>query len=426
MWNYDQHQIDIAKEAIDILYKQYWVYFAMEERTRKTGVAIKVCEDLPKVKSVLVITPAKAIPGWEEHLANLPITKEYRVFSMDSLDNVPDTNYQLVIVDEAHNFGSTTRTKKKGQRKKSDSSRQKVARFLCKDKLVIFMSATPNAQGYYMLYNQLRMSTWSPWKQYKSFFDWYNVYGIPETKYFAGRVVIERKETKEDMVWEDIKDGFISYTRKDLGFEHDPNDIIHFVEPPETFKQIINSLTRNKMLKFGDIVIKADTATSVRTKLHQLEGSAIKYQDDGGNDQWIYLRKMLFKYEYIKDTWGDTSDMVIMYNYQAEKVLLEESFKKAKILQGTSNAEGVNLSAYKYHIILSMDYRTAKYIQRRARMCDLHREDKIEVHYLLVKKAISQQIYDTVAINKANYTDKYYIPVHYDETTELERPEGLL
>jgi hypothetical protein len=425
MWTYDQHQIDIAKEAINILKSKYWVYLAMEERTRKTGIALKIFDDLPKVSRVLVITPAKAIPGWEEHLANLQLNTEFLVYSMDSLDNVPDTNYQGVIVDEAHNFGSTTMTKKKGKRKKTGSSRLTTARILAKNKLVVFMSATPNAQGYYMLYNQLSISSYSPWRKYKNFFDWYNTYGIPETQYFSGRVVIKRVETKEDMVWDDVKDNFISYTRKDLGFEHDPNDVIHFVNPPEIFTKMYNSLQRNKVLKFGDILIKADTISSVRTKLHQMETGSIKYKTEDDEDITLYLRNMLFKIDYIKDTWGDTSDMVIMYNYNGDLQVLKENFKNALLLQGTANAEGVNLSAYKTHIIYSMDYRTAKYIQRRARMCDLNREEEIKVHYLLVRKAISHQIYDTVAVNKVNYTDKYYTPTDILPADDLEVPEGI-
>jgi len=425
MWKYDPHQVDIAEEATDILRRDYWVYLAMEERTRKTGIAIKICDDLPKVKRVLVITPKKAIPGWKEHLANLPLNTEFIVYSMDSLDNVPDTNYECVIIDEAHNFGSTTMTKKKGKRKKTGSSRTAMAKYLSKNKLVIFMSATPSAQGYYMLYNQLALSSYSPWRRYKDFFSWYNTYGIPETVYFGGRQAIKRVEVYEDRVWEDVSNNFISYTRKDLGFEQDPDDRIHFIDPPKIFTDMYNSLQRNKVLKFGDELVVADTATSVRTKLHQMETGTIKYVDKDDNPSIIYLRKMLFKIDYIKETWGDTSDMVIMYNFTGDREILEENFSNAVLLQGTSNAEGVNLSMYKHHIIYSMDYRTAKYIQRRARMCDLHREEEILVHYLLVRKAISHQVYDTVAVNKANYTDKYYIPQDIQSAEELAKPDGI-
>jgi len=38
----------------------------------------------------------------------------------------------------------------------------------------------------------------------------------------------------------------------------------------------------------------------------------------------------------------------------------------------------------------------------------MNREHPIDVHFLLVEKAISEQVYTTVSVNKRNYIDSLY------------------
>jgi hypothetical protein len=114
------------------------------------------------------------------------------------------------------------------------------------------------------------------------------------------------------------------------------------------------------------------------------------------------------KIDYILNKWGDTEDLVIMYQYIQEGVKLNKYFKKAKILQGTANAEGVDLHKHKHLVIYSQDFSTAKHTQRRARQANLNREDEIRVHFLLVKKAISEQVYKVCSVNKKNFVDSVF------------------
>jgi ERCC4-related helicase len=114
------------------------------------------------------------------------------------------------------------------------------------------------------------------------------------------------------------------------------------------------------------------------------------------------------KVDYIKKHFGDTEDLVIMYNYKAELTKLSAHFKKAKLLQGTSYAEGVDLSMHKHLVVYSQDFSTARHTQRRARQANMNRKEPITVHFLLVKKAISEEVYKTVSINKKNYVDSVF------------------
>jgi hypothetical protein len=114
------------------------------------------------------------------------------------------------------------------------------------------------------------------------------------------------------------------------------------------------------------------------------------------------------KVEFILTNFGDSPDVVIMYQYIAEATKLKAAFKHATILQATSYAEGVDLSSYTHLIIYSQDWSTARHAQRRARQANMARKTPIKVHFLLSSKAISEQVYMAVAKNKVNYIDSLY------------------
>ena len=159
-------------------------------------------------------------------------------------------------------------------------------------------------------------------------------------------------------------------------------------------------LTHKEMLEEFDYV--ADSPIKLMTGLHQLEGSTLKCENEN-----VFFEETE-KIDYILEKWGDTEDLVIFYHYKAEELLLNRRFKKARILQATSFAEGVDLHKYKTLVIYSMDFSTARYSQRRARQCNMKRDVAIDVHYLLVKNGISESVYTTVAINKKNFINSYF------------------
>jgi hypothetical protein len=97
-----------------------------------------------------------------------------------------------------------------------------------------------------------------------------------------------------------------------------------------------------------------------------------------------------------------------MYHFKADKLKLEKMFKKATILQASSYAEGVDLSSFKTLVIYSQNHSTSQHTQRRARQANMHREEKIIVHYILVKGAASHKAYKAVSINKTNFVDTVF------------------
>lgn len=385
-----KHQTKIADEAYEVLGKAGLVYLAMEERTGKTLTSILVAE-MSKAKKILIITKKKALEGWEDTLDKFNTTKNYTYINYESLHKLNDTNFDLAIIDEAH--ANLSAYPKIGKTWKT------VYKFV-KDIPIIYLSATPSAQTYSQLFHQLKLCKYSPWAHYPSFYIWFKEYGIENIIWLGGRQVKQYNECKV-RAYEDVKHLFISYTRKELGFEHEPNDIIHFVKLGEESRGLYNELNKSSIIKSLDYV--ADTPMKLLMGLHQIEGSTLKTEET----ESINL-KGLEKIDYIKKEFGDVSSLVIFYHYKQEEKLLQANFKQARILQATSFAEGVDLSMYKTLVVYSMDFSTARYTQRRARQCNMKRGEAIDVHFLLVEGGISEQVYNTVAINKSNFVNKYF------------------
>ena len=149
-------------------------------------------------------------------------------------------------------------------------------------------------------------------------------------------------------------------------------------------------------------MLVCDTTSKLRTSLHQLEGGTIKIDNDR------HVLSNCEKVDFILEHFGDEESLVIMYNYQAELVKLDQHFKRARLLQATSFAEGVDLHEYSDLVIYSQDFSTARHTQRRARQANKKRDKPINVHYLLVRKAISEQCFKTVSVNKKNFVDSVF------------------
>lgn len=384
------HQLELSELGYNVLKQHMICYLAMEERTGKTLTAILIAE-MCDIDSVLVITKKNAIGGWTDTLRRFPHKKKYNVTNYHQAHKF--ARHDLLILDEAHNYIS-------GYPKQSKLHR--TIQNISVHTPIIYLSATPHAQGYQMLYHQFALSTWSPWRKYKSFYNWFQYYGVPEHAWYNGRQVPVYTTTKEHLIVPEIEHLFITRTRKQLGFDHEPVDKLHYIELDEATKACYNQLMADKYFNFGDHELICDTPMKLRTSLHMLEGGVAKI-----NDEYISLSN-IEKIAYIKRVWGDTEELVIYYHYIAEGIKLRKAFKKAQILQATSYAEGIDLAHVDTIVMYSQDFSTAKHTQRRARQASQDRDKPITVHFLLVKKAVSEQVYNIVSVNKMNFVDSVF------------------
>lgn len=386
-----EHQVDLAERAYDILRDEMIVYLCCEERTGKTLTSILVAE-MSNVQSILIITKKKALDGWFDTLNAFKHDKDYTVVNYHQAHK-QTKKFDLVILDESHNYISAY--------PKTGKLWKEVKGLTAKVPL-IYISATPYAQGPQQLFHQFALSSWSPWSKHSSFYRWFQIYGKPYTLEINGIAIPQYDRVHVDMILGCVNHLFVTATREELGFEHEPLDNVHDILLSEDTKAVYNELIQHDLVELSVGMLVCDTSPKLRTSLHQIEGGTIKIDNDR------YILANTEKVDFILEEFGDTEDLVIMYNYIAEKVKLEHHFKKAIILQATSFAEGVDLHKYKHLVIYSQDFSTARHTQRRARQCNKNRDLPIDIHYLLVKGAISSQVYKTVSVNKKNFVDRAF------------------
>ncbi len=414
MTPYD-YQTALANLAFPIINEHGLVYLAMEERTGKSITSLLVYENAEcyKVNNVLIITKKKALDGWEETLAGCPwLKKNYRLTNYHRAANFvgwPDA----VILDEAHAYISAF--PKSGTKKGQQGKIWQDVRAVCQNnRPIVYLSATPYAQGIQLLFHQFSVSDFSPWAELnRNGYRWYDRFALRKNDGSFYQVRRNMDKYANDYTKIDFEKAFatcqhlfITKTRAELNFQQEPEDVLHYIELSEITKVAYNILLVDSVLEFtiGNVCHKliCDTKIKVRMAQHMIEGGVLKVDDD-----YLVLAANE-KVDYIMKHWGDSPDVAIMYNYIAEGMKLRAAFKHAHILQATSYAEGIDLSHIKHLIVYSQDFSVARHTQRRARQANINRTDPIKVHFLLVKKAVSDQVYKAVSINKVNFVDSLF------------------
>ena len=401
----NEKQKEKADEAYKILSKEGLVYLNMQERSGKTLVSLDLCMRPKSVNKILVITSGlKPLAGWSDTInkCSMWFNKYINVINYHNASKEKASDYDLIIMDESHSYLAAY--PKKGHY-------TKIIHKLTKDKPIIYCSATAMAQGIQQLFHQFHISSFSCWSKYKDFYKWYSKFaerdfnGQYYTKYVnTGRLAIDYTRISES-AYDEVARYFVSGTRKEMGIEHEPSDKVHYIDVCDKFKELYNYMLKHSYLSYDGSEYVASSGAVLLIKLHMLEGGT---NIDTDGVAHILKDFPIPKIDFIKETWGDSSDVAIMHNYIKEGDLLRDHFKKCLILSGNKFAQGVDLSHIKHVIIYSQNFSVAKHTQRRCRQASVNRKEPIIVNYLLIKKSVSEQAYKTVAEKKKSFVDRFY------------------
>jgi len=396
------HQLEWADNAYTILQDNGLVYNTSLERTGKTLSSIRLVE-LTSRQSCLVLTKKAAIEDWLTAVKDYTHGKEFQVINYESAHKIEPDSFDIVILDESHHALS--------KYPKPSKTFLKIAKMVYGLPL-IYLSATPHAETFSQLYYQLRLSPHSPFSQYKNFYEWHKEFGIEEVQYLAGRAIKMYNVTQEDRIKPIFDKISLGVTRKEIGFKHEAQDLPHFIRLDTSTELLLNTIKNDRVLEVQGYEVLAETVGSMLQKMYQIEGGTLKIEvgmkNESTKDYVSVNLGNLEKINYIKEQWGDTDEMVIMYNYKQEEILLLQHFHNADIRQADRFAEGVSYKHKKHLIIYSMSWRTSKFIQRRNRQADMEREEEIVVHYLLVEGGISHNIYEAVVEKNENFNARAY------------------
>lgn len=391
-----------AAKGYAILAKYGLAYDTSQERVGKSLVKLMIFERSSR-KKLLVLTKKAAISDWKHLVEHYPIPgKEVEVINYESVHKIimkPD----MAVLDEAHHALS--------KYPKPSKTFLKVAAVVYGLPL-LYDSATPHAETSAQLYHQLRLSMWSPFAEYKSFYKFHEEYGLPYVTYLGSRQIKMYDRMQEGRVMALFEPLTYGLTRKDVGFEHEPTNKVHRVQLEEGTEKSYTTFSKNLVMEIEGFDMVAETAGALLQKLAQMVGGTMKVEigmkSPTQKDYKTFWLGNTEKIDYIKKTWGDTEDLVIMYQYKEEEHLLNHHFKKAKVLQGDRFAEGITLKHVEHLAVYSMSWRTSKYIQRRARQADLERDTPIIVHYILTEDKVDNMIYEAVVEKGVNFNGRYF------------------
>lgn len=406
------HQIEKAEECWKIFKELGYVYLAGKPRSGKTLTSLLVAEKSDKINSVLILTTKKALIGWYKFLEDkeLGLKKKYYATNYEQVGKITGGRYNLrlnpkdfdiVIIDESHNLGVLGRP----------SNRVRLIRKLCWDMPHIHLSGTAIVESSNGIYHQMFISKYNPFR-FTNFYEFFRFYGKPYYIKAQGREIQQYDKADEERLMPEINAFTVYMTQEDAGISADlkATDKLHYIELDTYTKLFYNQLQRDKVItnfklangEHSGYDIVCDSVMKLRTSLHMLESGVLKVGDD------YVLLGNIEKINYIKKTFGDTSDVGIMCHFIGERMLLQKHFKHARIYSSISDAEGVDLSDLKHFVIMSSGYSGAKFIQRRDRIVNINGSNTTIVNHILVKRAISEQVYTKVS-KKEDFNNSTYI-----------------
>jgi len=414
---YLPHQLLASEEATKLLGTLGYVYIAGKPRSGKTLTSIKVAENTTTKGNWLILTTKNAITGWDKFLNNKNLVREYTnkytVTNYEQLGKLTvnskgkkvvtfkydSTKYDGIILDEAHNYGVLGKP----------TSRALILKVFSKEiKYMIYLSGTAIVESACGIYHQTWYGKTNPYSNFKKFYDFHRVYGIPCILPLGGRSIQQYHKFKPELV-DSINNFTIYMTQEDAGISKELQavDKVHYIDLTTDTKTLYNKVVKEKLVTINGIDIVCDSTMKLRTTLHMIEGGTVKQEDT-----YITLGNTE-KIEYIKNTFDLTKNTGIMCHFIQERKLLAEKLPMCIIYSSTSHSEGVDLSHLDNFIIYSSDYRGSKFIQRRDRIVNINGSKSLVVHHLLVKDSISEQVYNKVSkkldFNNATYISKYLI-----------------
>jgi hypothetical protein len=400
------YQITLAKEANILLCLFKIAYLCMEVRVGKTLTAFETAR-LHGAKKVLFVTKLKAISSINKDYESSGKHFSLYVINYEGLSRCEKEGWDLIILDEAHCIGQYPKP----------AERTKLLQQICHGKPVIYLSGTPSPESYAQFFHQFWVSSFSPWKDYKTFYGWFKEYGIPKVKYLYNRQIADYSCIKKELVMECISRLMITYTQDEAGFQSPVEERVLYIPMPEKVRWAVSKIKKDKIFRLQDgSVALGDTAVKEMQKVHQLCSGTIKTEDGNG---------VVFDYskaEFIRDKFKGKK-IAIFYKYVAEYAQLRAIFNPritedpmefnksgsdaVFISQIQSGREGINLGTADCIVMYNIDFSAVSYWQARSRLQMKERTDPAYVYWIFTEGGIEEKIYQVVQ-GKKDFTVSHY------------------
>jgi hypothetical protein len=396
------YQIQISNQATTILIQRKIVCIVAMVRTGKTLMALNTCK-LYKAKNVLFLTKKKAISSIENDYNDFGYNDCFNltVINNESVHKV-EGDFDLVIMDESHRFGSFPKPSKGAKEFKKRYSHLPL----------IMLTGTFHPESFSQIYHQFWVSDYSPFPQ-TNFYKWAREYVSITEKNFGYGNIKDYSNCNYDLIKPIIGPYLITFTQKEAGFTTNVQEHVLNVDMKPLTYNLCNTLKKDLVIRGKHQNIVADTAVKLMQKLHQMYSGTIKFED--GTSTTLDNSKALFIQEYFKG-----KKIAIYYKFIAELNLLKETFgdnlttdldefnttDKNIALQFVSGREGISLKNADVLVAYNIDFSATTYFQFRARLCTKDRMEN-DLYWIFARNGIEEKIYRAVT-KKKNFTSTVF------------------
>ena len=401
MFKFRDYQKRIVRQGSKVLTRSQLLYLAMEVRTGKTFTSLGICNKL-NANNVLFVTKKKAISSIEKDYQTLNPNYTMLTINYESLHKVPtNQHFDFVILDEAHTLGAYPKMNKRCQQ---------VKRLVnINNPKVILLSGTPTPESFSQMYHQVCFVPGNPFERFKNFYQFAREYvRIKQRK--INSLFINDYSDGLPTILDKMKNNTISFSQTEAGFKVQTDEEILYVEIEDKTKELIRTLTKDRVLRGSDEVVLADTPVKLMSKTHQMCSGTVKFES--GRSQVLDLSKA----KYIKEKFKDKR-IGIFYKFKEELNALKEVYSADELtteldefessnkniaLQIVSGREGISLRQADALVYYNIDFSATSYWQSRDRMTTKDRLHN-KIYWIFSRGGIEQDIYKAV-IKKKDYT----------------------
>lgn len=374
-------------------------YIVAAPRTGKTRPAI---EFLRSVENVLVLTKKAAVPGWLSEMEAMGVDG----WAVVNYERVRTKGWDMskewgaLVLDECHSGCATY--------PKPNKVTPLIHQLLVSGPRIA-LSATPCPETYSQLFHQAKALKLPIWAEFKNFYAWHRVYGVPKSIRAHGRMVPVYTEAKEK-AWDEFK-AFCSIIDRQVAVPDfvEAEDRFVEIEAPEVL-EMCEKLKRDGVIYLDGRAIVADSPLALAQKSAQICAGVVL------DDEGFAVRVNTVKADWVRDTFNDEV-LAILTQYRAEVDSYggtddQEAFRAgAPRFVGNVQrfARGIDLSCADAMVMTGCPWSAEAFIQGRDRLLRRDRERSAPVYFPVIKGGIDAKIFKKVAIEKKDFTARQYL-----------------
>lgn len=390
------YQTKIIHEGTKIIKEHGFLYLAMQVRTGKTLTSLGIASNISS-SNVLFLTKKKAISSIQRDYEMLDPLYHLTIINYESLHKIENTDWDLIILDEAHSMGAFPKPSNRAIQVKDLIAKTKAK--------VILLSGTPTPESYSQMYHQVYGIPNNPFKEFKNFYRFCDKFVDVKTKMINSLMMNDYSNGMYTII-EAMQPFTINYTQEEAGFITKTTEEVFEVELKESTYKLINKLKRDLVVQGKEEVILADTPVKLMSKVHQLCSGTIKFES--GKSMVLDTSKA----EFIKEQF-EGCKIGIFYKFKEELEALKQVFAneltteldefnathKNIALQIVSGREGISLKKAEYLVYYNIDFSATSYWQSKDRMTTMDRPNN-DIFWIFSKGGIEKEIYKAVTKKK--------------------------